>query len=248
MLTLQINHVSRSKIVTTVDTYSSACRPPALCQSEFTRDHQGTEQKETCVLQTKCSGGTESRTSCPPLHSGTPHFLLMHLISTCSRRPYSSFWLLPRCAGALPSFQHPPANTKFQPPLRFLPGTAILLQQVTQTLPVWCSLARIKLCHSLSKFTMLSVTIKKPFTLPDKGENCSRQTGEVGGKRNALVVKGSYNWVEIVLSTGARHITLLPYSQELIPHLFSPKINFPAPHPQFIFLVAVASLYSQFLF
>lgn len=209
VLTLQIHQVSRSKIITSVDMYSSACCPPGLCQSKFTRDQQGTEQKEMHVLQKKRSGGTENGTSCPPLYSDTPHFLLMHLFTPSVLQFLAP---TPLCSSP-PFFSASCRQHQVQPSLRFLLGTEILLQQVTETLPVRRGLARIKLCHSSSKFMMLPVTIKKPFTPPDEGENRSGQTGEVGGERNALVVKGFYNRVEIVLPTGARHTTLLPQSR-----------------------------------
>lgn len=102
----------------------------------------------------------------------------------------------------------------------------------------------------------------KAFTLPDEGENSFGQTGELGGKRIiALVVRRSDNWLEIVLSTGAKHTMpaeVIPspnnfrqlsqqWKHQFIPHLFPPKINFPAAHLQFIFQVDASSLYLQFL-
>lgn len=156
-------------------------------------------------------------------------------------------------------FQHPSANTKFQPMARFLLGTEIPLQLLKCCLCF--TVQRIKSCHSSSKFTMLSVTITKAFTLPDEGKNGFGQTGELGRKRIALVVRRSDNWSDIVLSTGAKHTTLaevIPspnnlrqHSQEwkhqFIPCLFPPKIYYPAAHLQFIFQVATSSLYLQFL-
>lgn len=170
---------------------------------------------------------------------------------TCYCCPYSNFWLLPQ-----PSyFPHPLSSS---PPFFW---TSSCQHQVPTYItisaghgdpvaaayrkPVLCSLERIRLCHSSSKFTTLSVTIKKAFTLPDEGENHFGQTGEVGGKRIALVVRRSHNWVEIVLSTAARHTTLAEvilspnnfrqrsqkWKHQLTPCLFPPKINFPAIHP-----------------
>lgn len=96
---------------------------------------------------------------------------------TCYCCPYSTFWLLPNplmffthYPAALPSFQQLPIKAKLLPTLQFLLGTEILLQQITEALPVLCSLEGIKLCHHSSKLIVLSVTVKKAFTLPD-GEN-----------------------------------------------------------------------------
>lgn len=62
--------------------HSSACHPRALCQSKFPRDHEGTQREQIRALRKKCLGGTESRSSFPPLYLDTsPHFLPMHLIS-----------------------------------------------------------------------------------------------------------------------------------------------------------------------
>lgn len=58
--------------------HSSACHPPAPCQSQIPRDHQGTEWKQTDVLRKKCLRGTESRFTFPALYS---HFLSLDLIS-----------------------------------------------------------------------------------------------------------------------------------------------------------------------
>lgn len=226
-----------------------------LCQRKFPRDHQGTEQKQMRLLQKKCLGGTERRSSFPPIYSSTsPHFLPIHLISYLLMLSLPQFLApTPKALLSSPIFQQPSLLFDILPPT---PSSnlcydfcwaEILLQQITKTSPVLCSLERIKLCHSSSKFMMLSVTVKKAFALLDEGENRFGQTGEVGGKRIALVVRESHNRVEIVLSKGAGHTMLaevIPspnnfgqrsqeWKHQLIPHLFPPKINFPTTHPYF---------------
>lgn len=47
--------------------HSSACHPPALCQSQIPRDHQGIEWKQTSVPRKKCLGGSKSKFTFPLL-------------------------------------------------------------------------------------------------------------------------------------------------------------------------------------
>lgn len=47
--------------------HSSACHPPATCQSQIPRDHQGTKCKQTDMLRKKCLRGTKSKFTFPLL-------------------------------------------------------------------------------------------------------------------------------------------------------------------------------------